>query len=178
MNILGVGGPELLIILVLMYVIFGPKRMIYYARVLGQYVAKFRRMWEETVDVLQQEFDDAGMDVKIPREPPTRSTLNREAAKMLGSVTDPLKDTLKEVDSEVSQISKVTAATAATARNATSTTRTTNGYAAPKKTTSTTVTRKPASGSQDSGFGSWSSHDAKPDFGAWSAGGQKQDDEE
>ena len=69
MNILGVGGPELLIILVLMYVIFGPKRMIQYARVLGQYVAKFRRM-NSTMQVWTSRFHES-------RPRAARSTVKR-----------------------------------------------------------------------------------------------------
>jgi Sec-independent protein secretion pathway components len=81
MNILGIGGPELILILLIMLIVAGPKRMIAWAYTLGKYIARFRRMWEETVDVLQKEFDEAGVDIKVPRELPTRANLTDRLAK-------------------------------------------------------------------------------------------------
>lgn len=178
MNILGVGGPELLVILLLMLIVAGPKRMIHWSYILGQYVAKFRRMWAETVDVVQKEFDDAGLDIQLPRDVPTRGSLNKQAGKMLSGVANPLKETMDQVNAEIGQIQKETAATT---KAATTVVRGTNGHS-PKRAQTATRRSKPAAGSvskengqQDSGFGSWSSHDTKPDFGSWSA---NEDDEE
>ena len=102
MNIFGVGGMELIFILIIMLVVAGPKRMIRWAYILGQYTSKLRRMWEETVDVLQKEMDEAGMDVKLPRDVPTRGSLSRTVNsavnKAMSPVTTPIKDTLSEVD--------------------------------------------------------------------------------
>ncbi|MBZ0300289.1 MAG: twin-arginine translocase TatA/TatE family subunit [Anaerolineae bacterium] len=178
MNILGVGGPELVIILVLMLIIAGPKRMLHWSYILGQYVAKFRRMWSETVDVLQKEFDDAGVDFQIPKDPPSRGSLNREAAKMLGNVTKPVKDTLDQVNTEVGDIKKTTAVVA---QSATTTVRGGNGHAPARPAAvsrSTSASRKSNTNPQETGFGSWSSHDAKPGFGSWTTNGQQPDDEE
>jgi Sec-independent protein translocase protein TatA len=179
MNILGIGGPELLIILVLMLVIAGPKRMIKWAYIMGQYVAKFRRMWAETVDVLQHEFDDAGVDLKIPRDLPTRGSLNREAGKMLAGLTDPVKETLQEVDSSVKTVTTTTSPTSITANKPP---RTTNGHTTTRPASSATpnkpAARRPAAHNSGDGFGTWSSHDSKPDFGSWTSNGQPQGDEE
>ena len=112
MNILGVGGSELIIIFVIMLLIAGPKRMIKWAYIMGQYVAKFRQMWAETVDVLQHEFDEAGVDIKVPRELPTRGSLNKQAAQALGSVTAPVKETLDQVNENVSTIKETTSSAA------------------------------------------------------------------
>jgi Sec-independent protein translocase protein TatA len=172
MNILGVGGAELIIILVLMLIVAGPKRMIHWSYILGQYVAKFRRMWAETVDVLQREFDDAGVGVQIPRDLPTRGNINQQAAKMLGSVADPLKDTVNQVQTEMDQIRKSTDTAAKTASAAV---RTTNGHTA-VRTSKPAASGKPAAGV--SGFGTWSSHEAKPDFGSWTANGQQSGENE
>lgn len=178
MNIFGVGGMELLIILILMLIVAGPKRMIRWAYVMGQYVAKFRRMWAETVDVLQHEFDDAGVDIKIPRELPTRGSLNKEAAKMLGTVTNPVKETLDQVNMEVADIKKATTVTAETTRTVM---RGSNGHTTKRPAVSggrATAVRKPPASGQGDGFGTWSRHESKPDFGSWAASGQSQDDEE
>ena len=165
MNILGIGGPELVIILVLMLIVAGPKRMIQWAYIMGTYVAKFRRMWAETVDVLQHEFDEAGVGVQIPKDLPTRGNIRSQAAKMMSTVTDPVKETMGQLDTEVKQIGTVTGAAAQSAKT---TARTTNGHSSPR---TTPTVRRPAAHNGD-GFGSWSSHESKPDFGSWTANGQ------
>lgn len=177
MNILGVGGTELLIVLVIMMIVAGPKRMIHWSGILGQYVAKFRRMWAETVDVVQQEFDEAGVDIQIPRDMPTRGSLNKQAGAMLGNVTNPVKETMDEVNAEIGQIGSETAAATKTA---TSVVRGSNGHST-KRASAVAKRGKPAAGKQpkaddqDSAFGSWSSHEEKPDVGSWAA---SEDDEE
>ncbi len=173
MNILGVGGSELIIIFVIMLLIAGPRRMIKWAYILGQYVAKFRRMWAETVDVLQHEFDEAGVDIQVPRELPTRGSLNKTAAQALGGVTAPVKETLDQVNEEVKTIKTTTASTAQTAN---ATVRGTNGRTTQKSVTS--VKRPPATPASNDGFGSWSSHDEKPGFGSWAQDDTTDSDEE
>ena len=101
MNIFGVGGAELVAILVIMLVFAGPKRMIHWSYVLGQYVAKFRVIWSQTVDLVQKEFDEAGVDIKLPKEPPTRQNLNRSLGEAIKPMTKPLQDSLDEVKKDV-----------------------------------------------------------------------------
>ena len=155
-----------------MLLIAGPKRMIKWAYIMGQYVAKFRRMWAETVDVLQHEFDEAGVDIKVPRELPTRGSLNKQAAQALGSVTAPVKETLDQVNENVSTIKETTSSAAQTAN---STVRGTNGRTTQKPVTS--VKRPPATPTDD-GFGSWSSHDGSSGVGSWSQDDAPDGDEE
>jgi len=54
MEIFGIGGAELVAILIIMLVVAGPKRMIQWAYVLGQYVAKFRAMWDDLVVLMEE----------------------------------------------------------------------------------------------------------------------------
>ena len=115
MNILGVGGTEFLIILIIMLIVAGPKRMIHWSGILGQYVAKFRRMWAETVDIVQQEFDEAGVGIQLPRDVPTRGSLNKQASKMLSGVSNPIKETMDQVNAEIGEIKEETTATTKTA---------------------------------------------------------------
>lgn len=197
MNILGIGGWELLAILLIMLLVAGPKRMIHWAYILGQYVAKFRTMWSETVDVIQKEFDDAGVGIQIPKDIPTRGTLNQQIAKTMESVTRPVKETMDKATTEVNQIKTTTAAAASTANSAVKS----NGAAIKEKpitTTKPTTTTKPAtttkpititkpktasppkpqsSAGNSPSFGTWSGaqNNDKPDFGTWS--GKKKDDQ-
>lgn len=171
MNILGVGGWELLAILLIMLMVAGPKRMIHWSYILGQYIAKFRRMWAETVDVIQKEFDDAGVDIKVPRDLPTRRNLRQsideQVTRQFSEVTAPVKQTMADVTAEVDEIRNVTASTAQQT-NKVVTGR--NGYSSKPKPGQA----PPASGenaAQDGSFGAWSGGSGKDDgssFGSWS----------
>ncbi len=191
MNVLGVGGTELLIILLIMLVIAGPKRMIHWSYVLGQHLAKFRRMWSETVDIVQQEFDEAGVGIQLPKSVPTRGSLNKQAGKLLGGVTAPMQETLDEVNAELGNIKTNTKETA---KSANSVVRGSNGgqsvlkvdkspkpvlqqptaakaaaalksSAAAPATTTTLTPRKAARRAADD-YGAWSSHE-RAQVGAW-----------
>ena len=190
MNVLGVGGTELLIVLLIMLVIAGPKRMIHWSYVLGQHLAKFRRMWSETVDIVQKEFDEAGVGIQLPKNVPTRGSLNKQAGKLLGGVTAPMQETLDEVNAELGNIKT---STKDTAKSANSVVRGSNGgqsvlkvgqsakpvlqqptttraaglkssVAAP--VTSTTLTPRKAAQRASDDYGAWSSHE-RAQVGAW-----------
>lgn len=104
MNILGIGGPELILILLVMLIIAGPKRMIQWSYVLGTWIAKFRVMWSQTVDMVQKEFDAAGVDVKLPKTPPNRANLRKMMSDAVVPTNDPLRKTLDEVKADVDGI--------------------------------------------------------------------------
>jgi Sec-independent protein translocase protein TatA len=111
-NIFGLGGAELVVIIVIMLVVAGPTRMVSWAYIMGQWIARFRLMWEQAVDTLQDEVNAAGLDVEIPRELPTRNNLNKfasaamkpyadELQKEMDNVAQPLRDTVDEVDGSI-----------------------------------------------------------------------------
>lgn len=108
MDILGIGGWELVAILIIMLVVAGPKRMIQWSYTLGKYVATLRRMWAETASMLQKEFDEAGVDVKVPTKPITRGSIkrevSREVSRAFGDVTKPVQETLDEVKGELEPV--------------------------------------------------------------------------
>ena len=101
MNFFGVGGAEIIAILVIMLVFAGPKRMIHWSYIMGTYVSKFRRMWSQTVDLVQKEFDDAGVDITLPKEPPTRQNLNRAITDAVKPMTNPVQQSLDEVKQDL-----------------------------------------------------------------------------
>ena len=107
MNFLGVGAWELVAILLIMLVFAGPKRMIHWSYVLGQHVAKFRKIWSETVDLVQKEFDEAGVDIKLPKEPPTRKSLNRAVTDAVKPMTKPMQDSIDEVKKDLDTVKEV-----------------------------------------------------------------------
>ncbi len=61
-NILGIGLPQIAIVLILSLVLFGPKKMVEYAYQAGRIIAQLRAMWEEASRGVQKEFREAGMD--------------------------------------------------------------------------------------------------------------------
>ena len=64
MNILGVGPAEVVVIVILMLVVAGPKRMIQWAYHAGRYTAMFRQMFQETMAQITREFEESGIDVR------------------------------------------------------------------------------------------------------------------
>lgn len=102
MNIFGIGGWEFALILLIMLIVAGPRRMARWAYELGKQTARLRRMWEETASVLQREFDDAGLDIEVPKTPPRRGDLNNavknQVNKTMRPMTEPVEEALKEVE--------------------------------------------------------------------------------
>lgn len=107
MEFFGVGGMELIAILLIALIVAGPKRMIAWSYTLGKWVSQARRMWSETAALLQKELDDAGVDIKVPTEPPTRQSLNNEVRRLTNPVTKPLQDSLKSVQTEIEDVKKL-----------------------------------------------------------------------
>ena len=175
MNFLGVGAWELVAILLIMLVFAGPKRMIHWSYVLGQHVAKFRKIWSETVDIVQKEFDDAGVGIQLPKEPPSRANLNKSITAAAAPLTKPVQDSLNEVKKDIDSVQEVSDAL---------------NQKTPKKTP---AVKKPpvklpaiaaSAKVKDSlpepvAMGSWSGENgasgsangSAPDLGSWSSGG-------
>jgi Sec-independent protein translocase protein TatA len=101
MEILGIGTAELIAILLIMLLVAGPKRMIRWAYILGQYATKLRGMWAEVMTSVQKEFDAAGMDVKLPKDIPTRQGLTNHMNKAFSTITKPTQDVMNEIKAEM-----------------------------------------------------------------------------
>jgi Sec-independent protein translocase protein TatA len=97
MNIFGIGELELLLIIIIALIVAGPKRMIQWMYVLGRWVAKLRRMWSEAMVLVQRELNEAGLDVEVPKDLPTRGELRRVAQKALQPLASPVQDAINEV---------------------------------------------------------------------------------
>ncbi len=101
MELFGIGGTEMVAIFIIMLVVAGPKRMIQWAYVLGQYTAKARVMWDGVMANVQREMDEAGMDIKLPKTMPTRATLNKPMTNVWANITAPVKDVMNDVRTEM-----------------------------------------------------------------------------
>jgi Sec-independent protein translocase protein TatA len=99
MDFLGIGGWELMTLLVIMLIVAGPKRMIQWAYIAGTYAAKLRAIWAETMKVVQKELKASGVDVNLPKDLPTsRQALRKQINNTLKPITNPLKETMDEVN--------------------------------------------------------------------------------
>jgi hypothetical protein len=67
-------------------------------------------MWAESMTYLQKEFEQAGLEVELPKEPPTRGSLNRQLTQQVGKafspITNPVKEALDETSAEINQLKK------------------------------------------------------------------------
>ena len=107
MELFGIGTTELIAILIIMLVVAGPKRMLQWAYILGQYTAKLRRTWAQTMAVMQKEFDGAGVDISLPKTIPTRTSLVSQMNNALSGMTRPVQDVLDEVKTDVHETEAV-----------------------------------------------------------------------
>lgn len=101
MEILGIGTAELIAILLIMLVVVGPKRMIHWAYILGQYTSKLRGMWAEVMTSVQKEFDEAGVDIKLPKDIPTRQGLANHMNQAFSTITRPTQEVMNEIKAEI-----------------------------------------------------------------------------
>lgn len=151
MEIFGVGTVELLAIFIIMIVVAGPKRMIQWAYILGRYVARFRAMWAETMDYVESELKQAGVDVELPRDVPTRGSLNKQIAQTVGKISAPVTKPVQEaLDETANELNEVKAQATVTSTD----------WTKFKTNAPTSKPTPPSNGSTD--MGTWSSNSSKP----------------
>ena len=109
MEILGIGMPELIAILIGMLVIAGPQRMFRWAYTLGRYAGKLQGWWREAASALQQEMDASGVNVTIPKDIPTRQTLQRDKRRAFNNLQSPAQEPLRALKSEMNAALKLEA---------------------------------------------------------------------
>jgi len=130
MEIFGVGGAELVAILIIMLVVAGPKRMIQGADGTATHTAKARAMCAENKTYVQKELNEAGMEIELPKDIPTRGSFNNEISKQVqkavAPISKPLQETIDAAKTEVQQI-KADATITDNGAVKTSTTPSTNG---------------------------------------------------
>lgn len=83
MNIFGVGPAELILILIILVSVAGPKRMIQWAYVIGKYTAQLRKMIEDAWSQVRKEFEAVNVD--LPKDIPTRANIGQEVNKFINT---------------------------------------------------------------------------------------------
>ncbi|HPF71767.1 MAG TPA: twin-arginine translocase TatA/TatE family subunit [Candidatus Krumholzibacteria bacterium] len=56
----GIGGPEIILILVIVLLVFGPKRLPEIAEAMGKSIRKFKSATQAASDEVKREIDEAG----------------------------------------------------------------------------------------------------------------------
>ncbi len=106
---LGIGGWELILVVVIAIIVAGPKRIAQWAYVLGQWTAQLQRMWSEVAVTLQKELDESGVDIKVPTSPPTRADLQRSlqdyGKQVMDAAGNPEKE-LKSIQRDLQSVSR------------------------------------------------------------------------
>lgn len=177
MNILGIGGWELALIVLIMLVVAGPKRMLQWAYILGKYLGQLRILWGQLMTGVQKELDDAGVDLQLPKDIPTRGDINRVARDALRPMTEPVEQTIREYEKEHQAIASsvgrgrgrangngVTPTAEAEATNNKSTYQSATSPDKPKSTDAPTSTpnKDAENTSNNSNFGTWSGVNTNP----------------
>lgn len=106
MNIFGIGGAELVVVILIALVVAGPKRMTIWAYQAGKYVGKLRKQWEQVAEVLQKEMESAGVDVQIPKDLPTRQNITKAVTQALKPAMDEMERAAQEVQKTVDPVKK------------------------------------------------------------------------
>jgi Sec-independent protein translocase protein TatA len=181
MNILGIGAPELILILMIAIIVAGPKRMIRWAFIAGQYIGKLRAMWADIAKVIQSEVDEAGLDVQVPTDLPTKAAVGRMIQQAARPLADPINKAAREVDQDFRRAqTEVKATTTEIKTAATAAKNGTTPKTLPAQKNGTT-TQAPAASAPAVDLGTWSnastpakptvpsSPSSGPDLGSWGA---------
>jgi Sec-independent protein translocase protein TatA len=104
MEILGVGGGELIVILLIALVVAGPQRMIRWSYVLGTYASKLRAAWSNAAAALQREFDEAGVDIQVPKDIPTRQNISKEINRAVAPYVQQMREPVTTLNQEISTV--------------------------------------------------------------------------
>ncbi len=161
MDILGIGGWELVVVIIIMLIVAGPKRMIAWSYTLGRYIGIVRGMWAETAKQLQRELDESGIDVQVPTNLPTRQTLNNEIRRAAAPLTKPLQESLDSVKTTVNETKQATKF---------STTPTTPAAPATPAPAPEKPVPQPAPQKETPAPAADGANNSRSDFGTWSAG--------
>lgn len=104
MEFLNIGGGELIVIVLLAIILFGPEDILKIMRTVGGYVRKLQQMWDQVSSGLKGEFDDDIIPDEIKETiKETRESVT-EVQKTLAEVTEVAKADLNDTITAVSEI--------------------------------------------------------------------------
>ena len=104
MNFLGIGPAELIFILVIALIVFGPKRLPEIGRTLGKTMREFRSVSEELTSQLREELETASKEIEAVSAD-VKGTLEA-ASEEMQAVSEDVKGTLEAASVEVQPASE------------------------------------------------------------------------
>lgn len=104
MELFGIGFWELIAILLLALIVAGPQRMILWSRHFGRFMARAMNEYRKAADQLQREVDQMGLDVQIPRTPPTKRELGQTLSQVATKLTAPVNEPIREIEKTMSEV--------------------------------------------------------------------------
>lgn len=106
MEIFGVGGVEFLLIIIIAMVVAGPKRVVQWAYYAGKFFARVRKIWGEMMMVIQKEINAAGVDVELPKTPPTRQNISQTTRNLMKPYMKELDEAQKEIERNLDDVQR------------------------------------------------------------------------
>jgi sec-independent protein translocase protein TatA len=99
MNIAGVGPAELLVILIIALVVFGPQRLPEIARDLGKSIAK----WRQALNEIQSVAEGPMKDVKELKEALDPKTMEKKLQESVQQIVTPAQEEQEKADDQVTR---------------------------------------------------------------------------
>jgi Sec-independent protein translocase protein TatA len=103
-ELFGIGFWELVAILLLALIVAGPQRMILWSRQFGRFMGRAMIEYRKAADQLQREVDQMGLDVQIPRTPPTKQELGRTLTQVANKLAAPINEPVREIEQTMSEV--------------------------------------------------------------------------
>jgi sec-independent protein translocase protein TatA len=113
LNLFGIGPAELLLIFILAFIIFGPKRLPEVGRSLGKAMREFRSVSQELTNQFRDELEAATDEIETVKQAATAELesvkeIASEELETFGAVTRDIEAVTEDIKREASEISKST----------------------------------------------------------------------
>lgn len=100
MSLFGVGIMELVLVVVIALIVAGPKRMLQWAYLTGRFIAQVQHTWSKAVSAMQKEFDEAGVDLHLPKDPMNPQEMRRFKEEALKPIREPMEQAIRDYQDE------------------------------------------------------------------------------
>lgn len=100
MSLFGVGIMELVLVVMIALIVAGPKRMIQWAYMTGRFIAQIQHTWSKAIEAMQKEFDEAGVDLHLPKDPMNPQEMRRFKEEALKPIREPMEQAIRDYHEE------------------------------------------------------------------------------
>ena len=100
MSLFGVGIMELALVIMIALIVAGPKRMLQWAYLAGRFLAQAQHTWSKAISAMQKEFDEAGVDLHLPKDPTNREEMRRFKEEAFKPIRQPMEQAIRDYHEE------------------------------------------------------------------------------